>query len=87
MHMKYLATPLQIWQPYFNFPVKPASPHQRRVKDFLEVGSCHHNHTVLCPKTIHFHQQLVQGTFTLTIRTWTLSSFLTNCIQLVNKYY
>ena len=56
---------LQVWCTHRNLSVKTARAQQRRVENIRTVGRSHDDHTLTITKTIHFHQQLVQGLLTL----------------------
>src|SRR5690606_33466792 len=61
MHLEYLLTATDIRQPDKYLPVEPAGAQQRIVQYIGTVGGRDNNNALVAFKSIHLHQQLVQG--------------------------
>ena len=67
VHAQDLLTAGQIRVAHGDLTVKTARAQQRRVQDVRTVGRGHEDHAFAVTKTIHLHQQLVQGLLTLVV--------------------
>ena len=86
MHLKNLFATTHIGQRHHHLAVKTTGSHQRRVEHIRAVGGGNYDHTFIAFKAVHFHQQLVQGLFTLVVTTThTGATVTTHRINLVDK--
>ena len=60
-------TALDVGITHHHLSVKPAGTHQGGIQDVGAVGGGDHDDTLVGAKTVHFHQQLVQGLLTLVV--------------------
>ena len=86
MHFKNLLTPLDIRQAHRHLTVKTSRTQQSRIKHIRTVGRGNHNHAFIAFKTVHFHQQLVQGLLALIMTAaQTCTALTSHRINLINK--
>ena len=69
MHAQNFLTPPQIWARYSHLPVKTTWTQKRGIKYIFAVCRRHDDDALICFKTIHFNQQLVEGLLALVIAT------------------
>ena len=88
MYLQNLLTALKIRKFYRNSSVKTSRTKKCRVKRIRTVCCRKNYHAFGSIKAIHFCKELIQSLFTFIIATCKSSSitFLTNCINLINKY-
>ena len=78
---------LDIRQPHIYLPVKPAGAQQRRIQDVHPVGGGQHHHARVGGKSVHFHQELVEGLLPLVVSAAQSAAALTaHGVDLVDKY-
>src|SRR5690606_36661722 len=86
MDVEDLFTAANIRQTNHHLTVEPAWTQQRRVKHVGTVGSGNHDDAVVHFETVHLHQQLVEGLFTLIMTTAKPGAAMaTDGIDLVNE--
>mgnify|MGYP007062571403 CR=1 FL=1 len=88
MDFQDFLTSFQIRKFYRNSSVKTSRTKKCRVKRIRTVCCRKNYHAFGSIKAIHFCKELIQSLFTFIIATCKSSSitFLTNCINLINKY-
>ena len=67
MDLEDLASALEIWKIDFYESVEPSRSGECGIQDFFLVGRCKNDDISICIKTIHFHEELIQGRISLII--------------------
>lgn len=80
MHFKYLKSTFQIRETYFHLSIEPSWSNQSIIQYLFSIGSPHYNNLIVCLKSIHLNQQLIQSAFSLIITSKFVHSFFSNCI-------
>ena len=87
MHAQDGLSALYIGSADINLSVKTTGSEQCRVKDICTVGCRNDNNSLICSKTVHFNEQLVQSLFTFVVPTTkTCTSASADSINFVDKY-
>ena len=86
MDFQDLFTAFQVRQLYRNTPVETARSCKRRVQGFRTVRRCQDDDAVVCLKSIHLCKELVQGLLSLVISSDSSVTFLSDRINLIDKY-
>ena len=86
MYLKNLFPPANIGQTHHYLTIESAWPKQGGVQYVRSVGRGDHNDTIIQFKTIHLHEELVQGLLTLIVTTTQASAAMaTHCVDLIDE--
>ena len=86
MYLQDILPALQIRQLYRNPPVESSRPGKGRIQGLGAVGRRKDDHAVVCLKSIHLCQQLVQRLLPLVVAAYTSLTLLSDGIDLIDKY-
>ena len=69
MDLEDRLTATDIGSVHEHVPVKPPRPHQGRIEGFRTIARSEHNHAGVAAKSIHLHEQSVEGLFAFVVTT------------------
>ena len=86
MNAQNLLTTIQIWVGHRNLAVKATRAQQCGVQNVRTVRCGHQDHAFAITKSVHLHEQLVEGLFTLIVTAaHARATLATHCIDLIHE--
>ena len=87
MNSKNLPASSDVRHSHRDLPVEASRSQDCRVQNIHTVGRCENNNSLICPKTVHLYQKLIQRLFTLVVASAETGAAASgDCVDLIDEH-